>query len=705
MSPPPTRPLPRAAPPPAAAIRPPPPRVANRRARRACLQPKPVKSGLPPHVTLRRALPKWRAIGASPWVLRTIQDGLHLPWRCRPPAHHARPIRLPPDEATWAVNEVRRWETQRFVRRATGLEAAAARWSSSTFVVDAARKPRLVIDYRYPNGFLSDRGFRYEQISAFVSRLSVGDHMASWDASDAFHHIRLAPRESARLAFTVAGVLYYPLTLPFGLKLSPWAWTKLLRPVIAWLRQRGYSILPYMDDFACTLDKDGTVSKAEATAARATAVALFAELGIHVHPSKGTVDGTTRLEILGFVIDTDRCLLLLPPARRHRVTRAAHSLLRAAATHRRWVPTRALQQFCGLAGSCALAVPMSRMRLRSLFDGLTCFRARSRLPSRALSDLLWWSELGSAVAVGRALFQPPVTMELDTDASSYGWGAVRDGLTPARGFFSLAMRHLHINHKELLAIRYALESFPAATGPGVVRVRTDSRVVHGIINAMSSRSPRLMAEVRDLHQLLKSRDLSLESSWLASVENVWADRLSRDRDHGGRSLAVPYFSTLDAAWGPATVDRFASPLDTKLARFNSLHHTPGCDGVDAFSLPWAGELNYAHPPLAQVSLVLDKVRRERATAIVIVPVWPAQAWWRRALLSATASVLLPPTALLDPPCRPPGRASPPRWRTAALLLELGGRRDTGSVGGALPTLASWPPSALPAPARMLPPAC
>jgi len=151
------------------------------------------------------------------------------------------------------------------------------------------------------------------------------------------------------------------------------------------------------------------------------------------------------------------------------------------------------------------------------------------------------------VAVRRALFQPPVTMELDTDASSYGWGAVRDGLTPARGFFSHAMRHLHINNKELLAIRYALESFPAATGPGVVRGRTDSRVVHGIINAMSLRSPRLMADVRDLHQLLKSRDLSLEASWLASVENMRADRLSRDLDYGGRSLAVPYFSPLDAA--------------------------------------------------------------------------------------------------------------------------------------------------------------
>lgn len=87
--------------------------------------------------------------------------------------------------------------------------------------------------------------------------------------------------------------------------------------------------------------------------------------------------------------------------------------------------------------------------------------------------------------VGRAVFQQPVRVEFLTDASDYGWGAVRDNLTPARGFFSVKTAGYHINRKELLAIIIlALEAFPDRRGPGVVRVLTDSRVVMGAVSAM-----------------------------------------------------------------------------------------------------------------------------------------------------------------------------------------------------------------------------
>ena len=122
-------------------------------------------------------------------------------------------------------------------------------------------------------------------------------------------------------------------------------------------------------------------------------------------------------------------------------------------------------------------------------------RGRSRLDARALSDLVWWADLAAAVGIGRTLWERPTVMSLDTDASPFGWGAVRDELRPAQGFFSLATRAYHINRKELLAVIYAIESFPSITGPGVVRVRTDWRVTMAVVNSLPSRSPRLMAEV------------------------------------------------------------------------------------------------------------------------------------------------------------------------------------------------------------------
>lgn len=685
---------------------PPPPDVAdalgprlNRRMRRAILQPKPYLSGQPPHVTARAAWREWARIGASPWVLGVLREGLLLPWRRRPPPHRARQILVPPDVAAWAAGEVRRWVDHGYARRATPQETAASQWECASFVANVSTKPRLVVDLSPVNDDLYDRHFRYEMLPAFIAQLKAGDHLVSWDVSDAFHHIRLAPRERARLAFRVGGVLYYPLTLPFGLKLAPWALTKLLRPVVAHLRKAGNHVLPYMDDFALTPDLPNSVTREQATAARAAAMRLFARLGLHVHPRKGEREGTKTLEVLGYVVDTDRCLVLLPPRRLQAVVGAAHSLLQAATRDRRWVRTRALQRMCGLAASCSLAVPLARYRLRSLYSPMTTLRGRSRLGTRALEDLRWWAALRTSEDVGRALFQQPLRGTLTTDASSYGWGATLDQTTPARSFFPYLHGRDHINRKELLAIIYALESFPNLAGPGVVRVVTDSRVVQGIVNALSTRSPTLMADVRRLHNLLQMRGLTIEASWLASVENIHADRLSRVRDSADWRLAPWAFRSLASAWGPLTVDRFASAVNTQLPRFYSADLCPGTEGVDAFSVSWRGERNYCNPPFYLVPHVLAKIRAERVSAVVIVPAWDAQPWWRTAVCDAHAAVMLPRDA--SQPTRPtwePG-APPPSWRTAALLYSSGGRRATGCAGAAWPTLTSWPPSAVPALAR------
>lgn len=512
---------------------------------------------------------------------------------------------------------------------------------------------------------------------------------------DAFHHIRLAPRECARLAFRVAGVLYFPLTLPFGLKLAPWALTKLLRPVIAHLRSHGYVVMPYMDDFGISVEQPSPVTADEATAARAYAVTLFRRLGLHVHPTKGQATGTTRLEILGFVVDTVRQLLILPPERRRKLVGSAHSLLRAAAADRRWVRTRALQRFCGRAASAALAIPLARYRLRSLFTAMAAARGRSRLDTRALSDLVWWADLSAAVSIGRTLWERPTAVSLDTDASPSGWGAVRDELTPAQGFFSHATRAYHINRKELLPVIYAIESFPSVTGPGVVRVRTDSRVTMAVVNSLSSRSPRLMSEVHRLHALLRRRGLGIEATWLASLEKAHADRLSREPDSTGWVLSPAAFTTLSAAWGPFTVDRFASTLWAKLPRFNSARACPGTEAVNAYTQPWGGEINYCAPPFSQAAAAFRKCYLDRATAVLILPSWTAQAWWRRAVLRASASVALPAAAVVY--TRGPWAASPtsPPWQMVALFLWRGGTPPTPRAGAGLPLLPSWPPSARP----------
>lgn len=348
-------------------------------------------AGQPPsHLAVRAAVSQWRSIGASQWVIDLITTGLTLPWISEPPRWRPLPLPLPPDVVEWAKAEVSRWCARGLARRATAAEARRARWVSASFVVDINTKPRLVIDYKHKNKFLESRPFRYEQMADFIVDLCRDDHLTSWYVADAFHHVWLAASESSLLAFRAGDTIYFPLTMPFGLKLAPWIWTKLMRPVVAHLRARGFKLMPYMDDFGClasTPHRATPVSKARAMAGRMEAVAIFRKVGIEIHKTKREAVGTQELELLGF--DTSRCLLLLKSDRLRSVVGSAVSLRRHARTHCRWVTLHAPQRFRGAAVSTSPAVPDARFHLQALY---ACFRAGPRrgmrqLSARALSDL------------------------------------------------------------------------------------------------------------------------------------------------------------------------------------------------------------------------------------------------------------------------------------------------------------------------------
>lgn len=289
-----------------------------------------------------------------------------LPWRAIPPDRRAAPYPLLPHRASWAVEEAQRWCRAGFARRLSRAEAARARWVSPAFVADRCRKPRLVIDLSYINNFLYDKPFRYEGLALLLSLLHPDDYMVSWDVKDAFHHLILKPADGWRLVFRIARRFYLPLTLFFGLKLAPWAWTKLCRTILQRLRSVGFDLIGYMEESLSHPPGESPLPAALARAGCVEALDLFADLGVLVHPAKGTAVGTQRLEGLGYLVDTHKQRLLLLFVRLAKVLAAAAALQAESGSSRRWVSRRRLRCFCGLATSTALAVPLARFQLRQL---------------------------------------------------------------------------------------------------------------------------------------------------------------------------------------------------------------------------------------------------------------------------------------------------------------------------------------------------
>ena len=83
---------------------------------------------------------------------------------------------------------------------------------------------------------------------------------------------------------------------------------------------------------------------------------------------------------------------------------------------------------------------------------------------------------------------------------------------------------------------------------------------------------------------------------------------------------------INQIWGPLTLDLFATRNTTQLERFCSWRLDPQAVGTDAFHQQ-SGELAFANPPWLLIPRTLSEVRTQRATIIMVAPVWKSQVWY------------------------------------------------------------------------------
>ena len=96
--------------------------------------------------------------------------------------------------------------------------------------------------------FLDPPHFRMEGIPDVIRLLNPGDWAATIDLKDAFFHVPIFSDHCKLLRFFWDGVLYEFLVLPFGLVTATFVFTKLTKPVAAFLRAMGIRIIFYLDD-------------------------------------------------------------------------------------------------------------------------------------------------------------------------------------------------------------------------------------------------------------------------------------------------------------------------------------------------------------------------------------------------------------------------------------------------------------------------
>ena len=97
-------------------------------------------------------------------------------------------------------------------------------------------------------------------------------------------------------------------------------------------------------------------------------------------------------------------------------------------------------------------------------------------------------------------------------------------------------------------------------------------------------------------------------------------------------LARAAFEELQSLWGLRySFDRFSSAATTQGDPALPFHSKWGCPEAtgwpDAFAHEWSGEVNWLHPPRADIGQAILHLKTCSAEGTIIVPLRPSAVWW------------------------------------------------------------------------------
>lgn len=585
--------------------------------------------------SLSRHIQAWRELGTvPPLVLEWIEHGFPLHLQRLP-----KRVRIP----NYVPRQYEGFVTQELGRLTD--QAALTETPYKPYLVlpigvvpKKSGKLRLIHNLRYLNKFLAARKFKYEDISTIAEIVQPDDWMTVLDVEDGFYHISIHPAFRHLLGLEWQGRYYVWNVLPMGLSLSPWVFTKITRPILQYLRQNGRRATAYMDDFS--LMERGQI---ECLTYTQQFCDLMCRLGWFLSTAKSRTSPSQRQEVLGFIVDTTgEPTLRVPAAKLRQASHQISRLLRKASAGP--IPVKHLAQIAGQLVSMTRAIVRGKLLLRSLYRCIATKRSWQDsiyLTKAAREDLEWWKDAFRHWN-GHILRPRPTEIDLATDASQSGWGAVLSGRSRACGFWDEETRQTSINYRELLAVFLGLESFSQQLQGRSIRLFSDNATTVAYINRFGGRYQSLDTVARAIHNFCAIHQIHLRAVHLPGTSNNLADFESRRIDRYDWRISSITWNLLQHHFGPHTFDRFAAFDNYQVEKYNSRYLDHAASAVDSLEQDWRGQNNYAAPPFRLLPRVLTLIQSQMVEKVTLIaPFWPAQPWFKVLLrLSAARPILL-----------------------------------------------------------------
>ena len=171
----------------------------------------------------------------------------------------------------------------------------------------------------YPNGTFEDG----ESHDNKVPHKQGGLHDKYRSYGRLSHRANTPKLSQQFLHFLWQGQSYQFITMPFGLNVAPRVFTKLMKPIIAWLRDQGVRMIIFLYDVLVLAPTIDTLNQH----ARMT-INLLESSGFLINYKKSTLVSTQIILFLGMLIDLSTMEFVLPTEKSENIQKKCWNLLK-----------------------------------------------------------------------------------------------------------------------------------------------------------------------------------------------------------------------------------------------------------------------------------------------------------------------------------------------------------------------------------------
>jgi len=612
-----------------------------------------------------------KELKASPWVLDILKGGYVLPFETVPQTSYEEENNASArTDMEFVRQTVRKWASLGVIQIVQEKPMVVSPLTvSSRILEDGKVKKRLCWDgSRFLNPLLIKEKVTLSHLQAALELTEEGDYQCKYDLQSAYFHIKIHKDHVKFLGASFNDengqkIYFIFLYMPFGLASAVHAITKMFKPIIAYLGSKGIRHTIYVDD-GRTVSETKQKSKEDFS----TTLEVVRQAGWILEPTKtdSIYDGGQVKEYLGFLINTKTMTVHLTNQKREGVIVAINALIRSKG---RFIAAKHLAKVLGKMISCEPALGpftfIMAKRAYAALEGTVAkqgWRANLKVTEDITEDFqLFIKELGrfdgypvrtatTAVSVISIIGPPSEHMRTTVipnhvkQCPSEVWAGDASNIAVCAysvksekevyfiGKLSPEERQLSSGHRELLTVKYTLESQLETTGPCLTATTlywlTDSTNLVAFLTKGSMKKP-IQDDILKVLEYARMLNMSIIPIHLLRDDPriKVADAGSKHSDSDNWSIDSTTFNRISEQYGPFSIDLFADQSNKKVTRFYSNYHCPTSIGIDAFCHSWDGEVAWICPPVKLIIQVIRKIKLTKGKGVLICPKWPTARFW------------------------------------------------------------------------------